>query len=242
MKCLTIFLASTFLFVLSNQTIAQGSFKKVKFLPGYTLATEQGSLTGKEYMDYKLEVAPGQTLTVTLTSRSPATSFNIHPPQSPDTAMYIGAVSGNKFRRKLDERGEYTIRVMQNPAAAKRNERVAYTLNMEVSGGIAANDTLVKGTPYHATGQVQAALGNNPLGTTNAAFGVTRLGLNEADIHLTLTKGKKRQIRYSHDRFVCIAPSGCKVTAERQGVDSWHVVINGNEHYLIPDSLISGGG
>ena len=71
----------------------------VKFQPGNYGTTVSGTITGDEYFDYRLGANAGQEmfaeLEVSDTNGNGVIYFNILPPGSDGTALYIGSINGN---------------------------------------------------------------------------------------------------------------------------------------------------
>jgi hypothetical protein len=58
--------------------------------------------------------------------------FNVLPPDS-NVAMFVGSISGNRFKAKLTADGVCTIRVYLMRNAVRRNETAKYTLGVSIS-------------------------------------------------------------------------------------------------------------
>jgi hypothetical protein len=221
--------------------------KPLQFAKGASSATVKGSITGYQAVDYKLRAHAGQSMSVTLVTSNGANYFNVLPPGSTDVAIFIGSSSGNQWTGQLTADGEYTIRIYLMRSAARRNEVANYTLSVGISGvatdaralGEApAGDARVKGTPYHATGQVPCSMGNAAPGSAQCEFGVMRGKPGNAEVHLTPPGGFTRALTFIGGKVS--ADADASVKASRSG-DLWLVDVNGYEHYRIPDAVISGG-
>ena len=221
--------------------------KPVQFAKGATSATVQGTLTGEQTVDYKLRARAGQTMKVSLKTSNGANYFNVLPPGSQDVAIFIGSSDGNDWTGTLPADGEYSIRVYLMRSAARRNEVADYSLTVGITGSAAAipglgtpraNDEKVPGTQYHATTFVPCSFGNAPRGSSQCDAGVIRGKLGNGEVHITLPGGKTRVLTFIGDKVS--ADGGATVQAVKNG-DTWLVNVNGDEHYTIFESLISGG-
>jgi hypothetical protein len=114
----------------------------VRFAPGATSAVLKGVITGRDSISYTVSAEAGQTLRVLLTSSTPSLSFNLYAPgRGPGSeAMAIGDLlpQANRFEGKLDVSGAYTVNVFLIRAAARRNTRSRYTLEISIPAGAAA--------------------------------------------------------------------------------------------------------
>lgn len=76
-----------------------------------------GTVTGKEYIDYKLGAKAGQEMFVELevsaSNGNGTVYFNVLPPGSNDVAIYNSSMDGNSTTVTLPSSGTYTIRVYQ---------------------------------------------------------------------------------------------------------------------------------
>jgi hypothetical protein len=221
--------------------------RPLHFAKGASSATVKGSLTGDKTIDYKLRAKAGQTISVTLKTSNAANYFNVLPPGSEDVAIFVGSSGGAEWTGPLPADGEYTIRVYLMRSAARRNEAANYTLTVGITGSAAAaaalgaapaGDAKVKGTPYHATGQVPCSMGNAPRGSAQCDFGVIRGKPGNAEVHVTPPGGFKRALNFAGGKVT--SDGDAKVTASKSG-DLWSVDVNDYEHYRIPEAVISGG-
>ncbi|MFZ4759288.1 MAG: hypothetical protein ACOYLX_14085 [Burkholderiaceae bacterium] len=112
--------------------------RSVQFAKGATSATVKGALTGDQTIDYVLRARAGQTLRVTLDTRSPSLYFNLLPPDS-ESALHIGSTAGNTWTGPLPTDGEYRVRTYLMRSAARRGEHGSFTLTLEIPPGGAAS-------------------------------------------------------------------------------------------------------
>jgi hypothetical protein len=221
--------------------------RAVHFAKGASAAALKGSLKGDQIIDYKLRAKAGQTMSVTLKTSNLSNYFNVLPPGSKDVAMFVGSTSGNEWTGALAADGAYTIRVYFMRSAARRNETADYTLTVGITGSptltpalgsAPATDAKVKGTPYHATGQVPCSMGDAPQGSMQCDFGVIRGKPGNAQMHLTPPGGFERVLTIIDEKVVSNGSAAVKV---RKSGDLWLIDINDFEHYRIPDAVIYGG-
>ncbi len=108
----------------------------VKFQPGNFGTTVSGTITGDEYFDYRLGANAGQEmfaeLEVSDTNGNGVIYFNILPPGSDGTALYIGSINGNTARIELPENGTYTIRVFLMGNDRDTGKTVGYNLDLSI--------------------------------------------------------------------------------------------------------------
>ena len=223
--------------------------KPLQFTKGTSSATVNGAIKGYQIIDYKLRAKAGQTMTASLQTSNPSSYFNVLPPGSDDVAIFVGSTSGNEFSGALPSDGEYRIRVYMMRNAARRNETANFTLKVGITGSAAATaapalgaapagDAKVKGTSYHATGQVDCSMGNAPAGSQQCDFGVIRGKPGNAEMHVTPSGGFKRVLIFTDGKVRSDADS--KVKASKNG-DMWTIEVNDYEHYKFPEALIDGG-
>ncbi len=221
--------------------------RPLQFAKGASSATVKGSLKGDKTIDYKLRAKAGQTMSVTLKTSNGVNYFNVLPPGSTGEAIFVGSTSGNEWTGALPADGEYTVRVYLMRSAARRNETANYTLTVGITGSAVApaalgaapaGDAKVKGTPYHATGQVPCSIGSAPQGSAQCDFGVIRGKPGSAEMHVTPPGGFKRVLTFAGGKVT--SDGDAKVKASKSG-DVWSVDVNDYEHYRIPEAVISGG-
>ncbi|MDH5286459.1 MAG: hypothetical protein OEX23_07465 [Betaproteobacteria bacterium] len=222
--------------------------RPVRFAKGASSATIKGSIKGDKTIDYKLGARAGQTMSVTLKASNASTYFNVLPPGSNDVAVYNSSSASNEWTGRLEADGEYKVRVYLMRSAARRNEASNYTLSVAITGDAAAkaqlgtapaSDAKVKGTPYHATGQVPCSMGSAAPGSAQCDFGVIRGKPGNAEVHVTLPGGSKRVLTFLGDKVS--ADGGAAAKAVKSGDGMWSVDVGGKEQYRIPDAVISGG-
>jgi hypothetical protein len=222
--------------------------RPLQFTKGASSATVKGSLKGDKTIDYKLRAKAGQTMSVALKTSNGANYFNVLPPGSTGEAIFVGSTGGNEWTGPLAADGEYTVRVYLMRSAARRNETANYTLTVGITGSAAAaaslpgaapaGDAKVKGTPYHATGQLPCSMGSAPQGSAQCDFAVIRGKPGNAEVHVTPPGGFKRVLTFAGGKVTSGADA--KVKAVKSG-DLWSVDVNDYEHYRIPEAVISGG-
>ena len=217
--------------------------RPVHFKKGASTVTIMSRLQGGQTIDYRVRAKAGQTMSVSLESKHGALYFNILPPGSGGEAIFIGSTSGNAWSGSLPADGVYTVRTYLMRSAARRNEAAKFTLTIEVSGGAAATgartgDARVKGTPYHAIGKLPCSLGDAPTGSAQCDFGVIRGKPGDAEVHVTSPEGVRQVLLFTGGTVG--AKGEARVNASKHD-DEWRIDLNDNEHYRIPEAVISGG-
>ena len=221
--------------------------ERVRFQEGATSATVEGRITGRETVDYLLNVSAGQVMNISMATPHGATYFNIMEPGEQYAAIYNGSTSGNQFEGVTEKSGDYTIRVYMMRSAARRGERADYRLEMIVSGsanyGNSGNsdDATVSGTNFNATGYIPCSMGSGQP-TSNCAFGVVRRGSGDADVQVTLSDGSVRYIYFQNGQAVGYDRSqGDRGEFRATKESDLYIIRIGNERYEIPEPVIYGG-
>ncbi len=220
--------------------------RPVRFTKGASAATIQGALKGRQTIDYLLRAKAGQTMKVELKTPNDALYFNVLPPGSNDVAIHNGSVGGNDWSGALPQDGEYKVRVYLMRSAGRRGESAPFTLTIGLSGTPAAaglgkapaSDAKVKGTPFHATGNVPCVVGDASAALQPCPFGVIRGSAGNAEVHVTPPGGLKRVLRFASAKVTSEGAQGVKAT--KTG-DEWSVEVNDVERYRIPEAVITGG-
>jgi len=132
--------------------------RPVVFPPGKQQVVINSRLKGDQDIDYRVDAAAGQTLSVKLTSRNPQAYFNILPPGSQDVATFVGSSAGNTFSGVLPTAGAWTIRVYLMRAAARRGEVARVRLAVGLSGASTAAGTAAPGKEAAAPGSTRLAV------------------------------------------------------------------------------------
>ncbi len=108
----------------------------VKFEKGNYGATINGTVIGKDYVDYRLGAKAGQKLFVELgvdgTNGDGSANFNILPPGSVDVAIYNSSIDGNSTTVDLPTDGTYTIRVYLMGNDADTGKTVGYHVDVSI--------------------------------------------------------------------------------------------------------------
>ncbi len=112
------------------------SVADVKFETGNYGTMVNGTVTGKEYFDYRLGAKAGQELFAELqvsdTNGYGVIYFNVLPPGSDGAAIYNGSFNGNTARVELPEDGDYTIRVYLMGNDRDTDKTVGYNLDLSI--------------------------------------------------------------------------------------------------------------
>jgi hypothetical protein len=225
--------------------------ERVHFKAGANSAVVEGTITGRETVDYVLVASQGQHMNVSMATKNGANYFNILAPGENEVAMFNGSIGENQFEGILLKSGAYKVRVYMMRSAARRNEVAKYRLEMIISGAgdkssaaggkSSSDDTLVKGTNYNATGNIPCAMAKGQP-TGSCLFGVKREGKGSGIVTVTKPDGRTRAIFFENGEAtgydVNKADPG-KFSAERQGDLS--IIRIGEERYEIPEAVILGG-
>ncbi len=117
----------------TTTAVAQIVTTNVVFPRGAVATTLAGTIRGPVTRDYVVRANAGQTMRVRLTG-SPNLNFNVLPPGSNDSAIFIGSTEGNSFAGTLSVSGAYKIRVYQMRASARRGEVGNFRLSVAIDG------------------------------------------------------------------------------------------------------------
>ena len=160
------------------------------------------------------------------------------PPGSEAEAIFIGSTSGHTFEGGFDKPGQYRIRVYQMRSAARRGTVSDYTLSVRRIAGFVAAEGEAGPAKYNAKGMTSCSAGNTGMGA-QCEFRVVRKPGGKAEIWLQnpTAKGKFRVLYFEQGDFT--TNDGAKVVTNRKS-DNFIVTVNGNEHYTLPDAMISG--
>jgi len=219
----------------------------VSFPKGRDTAVIRGTVRGDMSIDYLLHAESGQRVRISMHTDNRSAYFNLYEPGKlpGDQAFFIGSTVGDTFEGTLPATGDYTVDVYLMRSAARRKRTAHYSLTITLTnpskadlGTPPASDIKVKGTPYHAVGKVPCSTGATAPGTPQCDFRVIRGSAGNVEVHLTSPDGHERVVSFLGGA-VSIASDG-KVTASKSD-DTWSVVIDDDEHYQIPEALISGG-
>jgi hypothetical protein len=216
----------------------------VQFAKGASSADIEGQLKGDTTVDYVVRAAAGQTLSVKLQKTNAQNYFNVMPPASQGSAMFVGD-TGDDYSGVLPADGDYVVRVYLMRPAARRGESSNYTLTVGVSGKalapIAASaDALVPGTSYHATAKIKCVPAFDTALRECDAF-VIRRGF-DGTATLDIPGGvEKRSILFVQGKPAASnAMARDALTFERKG-DVTIVKLGDSERYEVPDALLTGG-
>lgn len=123
-----------FAILLSGSSLTAQDFptEQVSFDRGASSAMIEGQITGRETVDYLLNVRSGQYLNVSMATDNTSNYFNIMEPGEKYEAIFIGSSSGNQFEGTAAKSGDYRIRVYLMRSAARRDETANYRLEIIV--------------------------------------------------------------------------------------------------------------
>jgi hypothetical protein len=119
---------------LASTAAAQTPFRteQVRFAKGASSATVTGSIKADRGVSYALTVRAGQTVTVSMRTRSAAARFNVIAP-GVDEPLFSGSAAHATYKGKTPVAGAYSVIVFQTEDAAMRNETADYALTIGVA-------------------------------------------------------------------------------------------------------------
>lgn len=223
---------------------AERVVKDVRFAKGSSSAVLKGRITGDQYADYRLQAGAGQRLEASLKAGNRANYFNVLPPGSEDTAMFIGSTGGERFAGLLPDDGVYVLRVYLMRNEARRKHASDYTLTVSVSGKplpavLPKADALVPGTRFHATGAVRCEPSYTQARQCEA--GVVRRGNDgTGTVELTWAPNGKRRILFIKGKpEAADVPQAFAFSRNERG--DYVILFGGDERFEIPEALVFGG-
>jgi hypothetical protein len=221
----------------------------IHFKTGAVSAVVEGSITGSEVLDYVFGAVKGQYINVSMVTDNDSNYFNILAPGENEVAFYNGSTSDNQYEGILPANGEYKIRVYQMRSAARLNETAHYNLEIIITNtddtkktsqsGPSKNDAAVQGTKNNATNKIPciAAKGQPKV---SCSYKVTREGKDNGIVTITKPDGSIRTIFFENGKAVGADVSQAdpaEFSAKKEG--DLNVIRVGDEHYEIPDAVIS---
>lgn len=109
----------------------------IRFDPGATSTTINGTIIGDEYIDYVLGARAGQTMVVSLavtgTNGNGSAFFNIVPAGQDFPALFNGSSEGRRAEVVLPETDEWAIRVYLLGNDADTGATVGYAIDVDIS-------------------------------------------------------------------------------------------------------------
>jgi hypothetical protein len=218
--------------------------EKVQFAKGASSAVIKGQLKGDAMVDYLVRAAAGQTLSVKLQKTNAQNYFNVMPPGSTGSAMFVGD-SGENYSGVLPTDGDYIVRVYLMRPAARRGESSNYTLTVGASGKAlapiaASKDAVIPGTSYHASAKIKCVPAFETTPRECDAFVIRRGFDGTATIDIPGSAGKRSILFVKGRPTASNAQAMDALTSERKG-DVTIVQLGTSERYEIPDALVAGG-
>jgi hypothetical protein len=203
--------------------------------------TVKGQLKGREGYDHVVHGRAGQTLTLRLSARHPQAAFNLLPPRS-ELAMRAGESA--RYQTILPADGDYVVRIYLMRAAARRNERSDFSLQVALTGAAlkpipAAQDALIRGTPFHASASIACVPFLKTVPETCEAFVTRYVGDRAATVEVRSRNGTPRRILFDKGAPVA-SDSPDPMNNQRMG-ELNRVGFGADERHDIPDVLVSGG-
>jgi hypothetical protein len=218
--------------------------ERVQFATGASSAVINGQVKGDATVDYIVRAAAGQTLSVKLQKSNSQNYFNLMPPGSAGSAMFVGD-SGENYSGILPADGDYVVRVYLMRPAARRGESSNYTLTVGASGKAlapvaAAEDALIPGTPYHASARIRCVPAFETTPRECEAFVIRRGSDGTATIDIPGSAEKRSILFVKGAPLASNAQAMDALSFERRG-DVTIVQLGTSERYEIPDALVAGG-
>ena len=134
---------TSFLFLLCSGLLAASpalaqQMSEIRFERGTSGATLSGSITGFEYMDYRLGASEGQLMVASIevngTNGNGTIYFNILPPGSDDVAIWIGDMRAERVAEiVLPASGTYTLRAYLMGNDRDTEKTVGYLLHVGIN-------------------------------------------------------------------------------------------------------------
>lgn len=221
--------------------------KPVRFARGKSEVLIRDRLVGRQYVDYQVQAAAGQHMSIRLTGSNGAGYFNLLPPDSNAVAMAVGELSGNRFDGQLPDDGVYTVRVFLMRSAARRNQASNYTLKVGIAGTPLKPvspqvDAVIPGTRYHARSTTTCEPRYSQ--ARECEVYVVRRGFDgTATVELRWMGGSdqkamRRILFVKGEPRAADTPSAMTFTRSSRG---WRVSFDGEEHFEVPEPLVNGG-
>ena len=136
MRTYTITLAAALLGIAGSALAQQTA--DVRFDPGTSGTTISGTITGDEYVDYRLGANGGQLLIASIevdgTNGNGTVYFNVLPPGSDGEAIWIGNMQAEPVAEiTLPESGTYTLRTYLMGNDRDTDRTVGYLLRVAIN-------------------------------------------------------------------------------------------------------------
>jgi len=232
--------------MLAGAVAAEPDIRKetVHFATGASAATINGQITGDTTVDYVVRASAGQTLSVQLQESNRQNYFNVIPPGSTGSAMFVGD-TGDDYSGVLPSDGDYVVRVYLMRPAARRGESSNYTLTVGASGKAlapitASKDALIPGTSYHASAKINCVPAFETAPRECDAFVIRRGFDGTATIDIPGSTDRRSILFVNGKPTASNAQAMDALTFERKG-DVTIVKLGTSERYEIPDVLVTGG-
>lgn len=218
-------------------------------VPAGSSKVVQSSIRGNDYLDYKVNIRAGQSLSVSLRSQSTSVYFNVLSPKNPGAtfvpAMFIGSMGYDHFsNRMVPMDGQHTIRVYQMGAAADEKKTNKFSLTVRVNGKAILpinnpSDAKIPGTPFHARTTAPCKISLEASRKTCEAFVLRRTG-GAATVEFRYGSMVRRVLIVGGKPVAHDSPF--TMTYERQNDTLILRFGDGpDEEFTISDSLVNGG-
>lgn len=214
---LIVSVAATFFF--ASSAAAQQSVP-ISFSQGGTSTTINGTIVGKEYIDYVLNARSGQTMMVSLaitgTNGNGSAFFNILPGGQDYPALFNGSSEGRRAEVRLPSTGNWAIRVYLMGNDADTGKTVGYSIDVSIApDGASSGSAAPAGTGLLPEEDFFVVNLSNPGGRLNVRNAPSATG----SLVGTIANGTNVA-----NRGGCTISDGqqwCNVQAEGGGVSGW---------------------
>lgn len=218
----------------------------VHFARGQNSMVVNGSIRGRRYVDYLVNVRSGERLSVSMTSNNRSAYFNLIAPGQGDVAYYVGSNSNplNRFDGVVPARGLQRIRVYLYRASGRRGEAANFQLTIAVGNRpgwgignpVRPQPIYPPGQTYRPGGTIECRIPG--IASNRCTASVQHLGPGSAYVRIQLPNGIVRTVTYDNGNAIRIdsGPPGGSFLAQRQGNRT--VVEVGYEAYWIPNALL----
>ena len=218
----------------------------VQFGRGQESIVINGSIRGRRYVDYLVNVRARQRLSVSMTSNHRSAYFNLIAPGQGNVAYYVGSNSNplNRFDGIAPARGLQRIRVYLYRASGRRGEVANFQLSISVGGRpgwgignpVLPGPVYPPGQNYRPGGAIECRIPG--IASNRCTTSVQHLGPGSAYVRIQLPNGIVRTVTYANGNAMSIdsGPPGGSFLASRRGSET--IVEVGYEVYFIPDAVL----
>jgi hypothetical protein len=117
----------------SSEALAHDKTVVVKFAAGTSGRAYNGTIKGRDAVNYIMDVGQGQMVHVLFTADHPACYFNFYSPGDGQSAIHRGEIEGNEFSARMVRSGSSRVQIYMMRSAARRNETCKFSLSLEAT-------------------------------------------------------------------------------------------------------------